>query len=70
MCVVICQVTPCLVQCNKRISIVKAMKLVQDNRQDILDQFNQYNVHNVWIYVSYGGSCQSGIFSTACLIEP
>jgi hypothetical protein len=55
-----------LVQC-KRISTVKMMKLVQDNRQDILDQFDQYNV---WIDVSYEGSCQFGIFSTACLIGP
>jgi hypothetical protein len=45
------------------------MKLVKDNRQDILDDFNQYNVHNSWFDVSYGG-CRFGIFSAACPIEP
>jgi hypothetical protein len=43
--------------------------LVKDNRQDILDDFNQYNVHNAWFDVSYG-SCRFGIFSEACPIEP
>ena len=57
-----------LVKC-KRISMLKMMQLVQDNRQDILDQFNQYNVHNAWFDVSYGG-CRFGIFSAACPIEP
>jgi hypothetical protein len=45
------------------------MQLVKDNRQDILDDFNQYNVHNAWFDVSYGG-CRFGIFSAACPIEP
>jgi hypothetical protein len=57
-----------LVQC-KKISMVRMMKLVKDNRQDILDDFNQYNVHNSWFDVSYGG-CRLSIFSTACPIEP
>jgi hypothetical protein len=57
-----------LVQC-KKISMVRMMKLVKDNRQDILDDFNQYNVHNSWFDVSYGG-CRFGIFSAACPIEP
>jgi hypothetical protein len=52
-----------------RISIMKMMKLVQDNGQAIKDQFNQYNVHNAWFDVSYGGG-QFGTFSTACPIEP
>jgi hypothetical protein len=50
-----------LVQC-KKISMVRMMQLVKDNRQDILDDFNQYNVHNAWFDVSYGGCC-FGIFS-------
>jgi hypothetical protein len=33
------------------------------------DNYNQYNVHNVWFGVSYGG-CRFGIFSAACPIEP
>ncbi len=57
-----------LVQC-KKISMVRMMQLVKDNRQDILDDFNQYNVHNAWFDVSYGG-CRFGIFSAACPIEP
>ncbi len=57
-----------LVQCQ-RISMVKVMDLVKHNRQDILDAFNQYNVHNAWYDVSYGG-CRFGIFSAACPIEP
>jgi hypothetical protein len=57
-----------LVQC-KKISMVRMMKLVKDNRQDILDDFNQYNVHNLWFDVSYGGY-RFGIFSAACPIEP
>jgi hypothetical protein len=40
-----------LVQC-KKISMVRMMQLVKDNRQDILDDFNQYNVHNAWFDVS------------------
>jgi hypothetical protein len=43
-----------LVQC-KKIRMVRMMQLVKDNRQDILDDFNQYNVHNAWFDVSYGG---------------
>jgi hypothetical protein len=35
-----------LVQCVK-ISVAKMMQLIKDNGQDILDDFNQYNVHNV-----------------------
>ena len=57
-----------LIQC-KRISMVKMIQLVKDDRQDILDQFNQYNVQNAWFDVSYGG-CRFGIFSAACPIEP
>jgi hypothetical protein len=57
-----------LVQC-KKISMVRMMQLVKDNRQDSLDDFNQYNVHNAWFDVSYGG-CRVGIFSAACPIEP
>jgi hypothetical protein len=57
-----------LVQC-KKISMVRMMQLVKDNRQDILDDFNQYNVHNAWFDVSYGG-CRFGIFGAACPIEP
>jgi hypothetical protein len=49
--------------------MVRMMQLVKDNRQDILDDFNQYNVHNAWFDVSYGG-CIYGIFSAACPIEP
>jgi hypothetical protein len=49
--------------------MVRMMQLVKDNRQDILDDFNQYNVHNAWFDVSYGGCC-FGIFSAACPIEP
>jgi hypothetical protein len=56
-----------LVQC-KKISMVRMMQLVKDNRQDILDDFNQYNVHNAWFDVSYGG-CRFGIFSAACPTE-
>ncbi len=57
-----------LVQCQK-ISMVKVIDLVKNNRQDILDGFNQYNVYNAWYDVSYGG-CRFGIFSAACPIEP
>jgi hypothetical protein len=50
------------------------MKLVQDNRQDILDQFIQYNVHQAWFDVICRGNRFGifglGIFSTACPIEP
>jgi hypothetical protein len=49
--------------------MVQIMQLVKDNRQDILDDFNQYNVDNAWFDVSYGG-CQCGIFSAVCPIEP
>jgi hypothetical protein len=49
--------------------MVKMMKLVQGNWQNIMDHFNQLNVHDAWFDVSYGG-CQSRIFSTACPIEP
>jgi hypothetical protein len=49
--------------------MVRIMQLVKDNRQDILDDFNQCNVHNAWFDVSYGG-CRFGIFSAACPIEP
>jgi hypothetical protein len=49
--------------------MVRMMQLVEDNRQDILDAFNQYNVHNAWFDVSYGG-CHFGIFSATCPIEP
>jgi hypothetical protein len=57
-----------LVKC-KKINMLRMMQLVKDNRQDILDDFNQYNVHNAWFDVSYGG-CRFGIFSAACPIEP
>ena len=57
-----------LVNCM-RISMVKMIKFVNDNRQDVLDRFNQYNVYNAWYDVSYGG-CKFGIFSAACPIEP
>jgi hypothetical protein len=57
-----------LVQC-KKISMVRRMKLVKDNKQGILDNFNQYNVHNAWFDVSYGG-CLFGIFGAECPIEP
>ena len=40
---------------SKKIRMVKMMQLVKDNKQDILDDFNQYNVHNAWFDVSYGG---------------
>jgi hypothetical protein len=43
-----------LVQC-KKINMVRMMQLVEDNKQDILDNYNQYNVHNAWFDVSYGG---------------
>jgi hypothetical protein len=57
-----------LIQC-KKINMVRMMQLVKDNRQDTLDDFNQYNVHNAWFDVSYGG-CGLGIFSATCPIEP
>jgi hypothetical protein len=57
-----------LVQC-KKISMLKVIELVKNNSQDILDEFNQYNVPNAWYDVSYGG-CRFGIFSAACPIEP
>jgi hypothetical protein len=57
-----------LVQC-KKIHMVRIMQLVKDNRQDILDNFNQYNVDNAWFNVSYGG-CRFGIISAARPIEP
>jgi hypothetical protein len=57
-----------LIQC-KKINMVRMMQVVKDNRQDILDDFNQYNVDNAWSDVSYGG-CRFGIFSAACPIEP
>jgi hypothetical protein len=57
-----------LVQC-KKINMVRVMQLVQDNRQDILDAINQYNVDNAWLDVSDGG-CRFGMFSAACPIEP
>ncbi len=57
-----------LVEC-KRISMVKMMQFVKENRQDILDQYNQYNIQNAWFPVCYGG-CKFGIFSAACPIEP
>jgi hypothetical protein len=43
-----------LVQC-KKINMVQMIQLVKDNRQDILDDFNQYNVDNAWFDVSYRG---------------
>jgi hypothetical protein len=43
--------------------------LVQDSQQDILEQFNQNNVHIAWFDVSYRG-CQFGISSFTCPIEP
>jgi hypothetical protein len=49
--------------------MVRMMQLVKDNRQDILDDFNQYNVHNAWFDVSYGG-CIYGSFCAACTIKP
>jgi hypothetical protein len=49
--------------------MVRMLQLVKDNRQDILDDFNQYNVHNAWFDVSYGG-CRFEIVSAACPIEP
>ncbi len=57
-----------LIKC-KKINMVRMMQLVKDNKQDILDNYNQYNVHNAWFDVSYGG-CRFGIFSAACPIEP
>ena len=57
-----------LIQC-KKINMVRMMQLVKDNKQDILDNYNQYNVNNAWSDVSYGG-CRFGIFSAACPIEP
>jgi hypothetical protein len=57
-----------LVQC-KKINMVRIMQLVKDIRQDILDDFNKYNVDNAWFDVSYGG-CLFGIFSASCPIEP
>jgi hypothetical protein len=59
---------PLLVQC-KKIRMAKMMQLIKDNKQDIIDNFNHYNVHNAWFDVSYGG-CQYGIFIAACPIEP
>jgi hypothetical protein len=56
-----------LVQC-KKINMVRMMQSVKDNRQDILHDFNLYNVDNAWFEVSYGG-CRFGIFSAACPIE-
>jgi hypothetical protein len=55
-----------LIQC-KEINMVIMMQLVKDNKQDILDNYNQYSVHNAWFDVSYG---RFGIFSAACPIEP
>ena len=55
-------------QCS-RMSMVKMIKFVAESRQKILDDYNQYNVHNAWFDVSYGG-CRFGIFSAACPIEP
>jgi hypothetical protein len=51
-----------LVQC-KKINMVQIMQLVKDNRQDILDDFNQYSMDNAWVDASYGG-CRFGIFLT------
>jgi hypothetical protein len=45
------------------------MQLVKDNRQNTLDDFNRYNVHNAWFDVSFGG-CRFDIFSAMCPIEP
>ncbi len=56
-----CNVRDPLVQC-KKMSMVKIMQLVREDQQETLDQFNQYNVHNAWFDVSYGG-CRFGIFS-------
>ena len=52
-----------LVKCQK-ISMVKVMQFVKDNRQDILDEFNQCNVYNAFYDVNYGG-CKFGICSAA-----
>jgi hypothetical protein len=49
--------------------MVRMMQLVKNNRQDILDDFNQYNVPNVWFDAGYGGY-RFGICSAACPIEP
>ena len=57
-----------LVRC-KRISMEKMSQFVNDDDQVTLDRYNQYNVHNAWFDVSYGG-CKYGIFSAACPIEP
>jgi hypothetical protein len=42
-----------LIEC-KKMNMIRMMQLVKDNRQDFLDNFNQYNVHNAWFDVSYG----------------
>ena len=57
-----------LVECQ-RISMVKIIKLVENNNEDVLKKYNQVNVYTPWFDVSYGG-CKFGIFSAACPIEP
>jgi hypothetical protein len=56
------------VECHK-ISMVKVKALVESNNQEVLDKYNQYNVHSAWFDVDFGG-CRFGIFSAAAPIEP
>ena len=53
----------------QRMSMVKIMELVRQNRHDILKEINQYNVHSAWFDVDFGG-CRFGIFSAATPVEP
>ena len=43
--------------------------LVEQDKSKELKAMNQYNVHNAWFDVDFGG-CPYGIFSAACPVEP
>lgn len=53
----------------KKINMAKVVRLVANNRADILKEFSQTNVHSAWFDVDYG-KCRYGVFSAACPVEP
>ena len=56
------------IECKKIVSR-RVEELVLTNQEEVLNNFNQYNVYNAWFKVNFGG-CPYGIFSAACPIEP
>ena len=56
------------IECQK-IKMKSIQDLVEQDKSKELKAMNQYNVHNAWFDVDFGG-CPYGIFSAACPVEP